>query len=72
MRQGGPVVQQGRRRVIKGQARSWAGAFPTRRGWAWALLLALGMTILLHGCHGEDEDHELFRRQEPEQIWMVN
>jgi hypothetical protein len=33
--------------------------------WRWVLLagLAAGLVILAHGCHGPDEDHELFIRQ---------
>jgi hypothetical protein len=36
---------------------------PGRR-WLWlAVLLVLGgLVVVLHGCHGEDEDTELFRR----------
>ncbi|MFO0968661.1 MAG: hypothetical protein U0793_24145 [Gemmataceae bacterium] len=42
-----------------------ANAIPALRRWWRVLLLALGMSILLHGCHGEDEDHELFQGATP-------
>jgi len=52
-------------------AREWSDR---RQRLAWWLLLALALlgTVLLHGCHGEDEDHELFRGVAPESVWIVN
>jgi hypothetical protein len=37
---------------------------PERRGWGLSVGLVLlgGLLLFLHGCHGDDEDHELFYR----------
>lgn len=32
----------------------------SHRRWFAVVALAVGLTVMLHGCHGPDEDHELF------------
>ena len=34
-----------------------------RLTWALAALLIVGFALVAHGCHGPDEDHELFARR---------
>lgn len=64
--------RRSRNRGIETPAAPGAGAAPLAASWWWLIALALGLTILLHGCHGDDEDHELFRGSDPAAPWLVN
>ena len=56
-----PVVHRESDAMSPGMASSWAAPFRTGTAvrWLLALLALAALPVLLHGCHG-DEDNELF------------